>query len=147
MKNIYTKTTSLPAYSVFEGAWDLLKSKYSLDYKVSKCLIPFMKKKHTFIRLGSFRWLSNKHFHAKEQMQNFEALSWKPPWTNRKLQRMFLTGINNSNYQFKEDDGCVVIMKKRKNIVKLSRRHNQRLARRLQKRDLCHPTIHPFCHS
>jgi hypothetical protein len=79
MKTIYSKTTSLPAYSVFKGAWKSLKSEFNLDYKVSKCLIPFMKKKYTFIWLGSFRRLGNEHFHAKEQMRNFENSFWKPP--------------------------------------------------------------------
>jgi hypothetical protein len=55
MKEKYSKITSLPAYSIAEGAWNALKSEYKLDYKVSKYLIPFMKKRYTFIWLGSFR--------------------------------------------------------------------------------------------
>jgi hypothetical protein len=63
-----------------------------------------MKKKYTFIRLGSFCRLGNEHFHVKEQMRNFEASFWETPRPNRKLRRIFLTGINNLNDQFEEDD-------------------------------------------
>ena len=104
MKKKYSKTTSLPAYSIAEVAWNALKSEFKLDYEVSRCLIPFMKKRYYFIRLGSFQRCGNQHFNAKDQMRNFESSIWKPPRINRKLQRMFLTGINNSNYEFEQDN-------------------------------------------
>jgi hypothetical protein len=37
-------------------------------------------------------------------MHHFEASFWKLSQINRKLQRIFLTGINYFNYEFEEDD-------------------------------------------
>jgi hypothetical protein len=62
-----------------------------------------MNNRYTFIRLGSFQWRGNIHFNAKEQMRNFEGIIWKPPRPNRKVQRIFLTGINYSNYETEHD--------------------------------------------
>ena len=57
-----------------------------------------------FLLAWKFPMMRKPTLPRQEQIQKFELSFWKPPRINQKLQRIFLTGINNFNYQFKQDD-------------------------------------------